>query len=105
MQMKNIPQKIYLQIGQGNEDEPDFSAFSEVTWSADKVFSNDIEFVLQQTPCSTLRELLEQKLSNAYAARDFATMAQNEAKHMKASERIKTLEEVLKLISDMSPVA
>jgi hypothetical protein len=66
MQMKNIPQKIYLQIGQGNEDEPDFSAFSEVTWSADKVFSNDIEFVLQQTPCTTqlplvteLREILK----------------------------------------------
>lgn len=46
--MKNIPKKIYLQIGEGSEDKPDFSAFSEVTWSVDKVFNNDIEFVLNK---------------------------------------------------------
>lgn len=60
--MKNIPQKIYLQIGQGNEDEPDFSAFSEVTWSAERVFSNDIEFVLQQPPVSGSLPLVDKEI-------------------------------------------
>jgi hypothetical protein len=54
----------------------------------------------------SLREELEQKLSNAYAARDFACIAQSEGKHMKASERIKVLTEIIQLLDKLQqPVA
>lgn len=102
MQMKNIPQKIYLQIGQGNEDEPDFSAFSEVTWSADKVFSNDIEFVLQQAPCSMLRELLAQMHTEEFNAFSHATEDDEMKKH---STNMKAIQLVMELIKDFKPVA
>jgi hypothetical protein len=42
--VKNIPEKIYLQIGK-DVDEGDFSAFSEVTWCKGRINSNDIEYV------------------------------------------------------------
>jgi len=43
--VKNIPKKIYLQLG---DDIPDcdFNDLSEVCWHKEKVFDNDIEYVL-----------------------------------------------------------
>ena len=51
--MKNIPQKIYLQIGEGAELAEDFSELSEedIAWSTDRIFDNDIEYSL--TPKET----------------------------------------------------
>lgn len=45
--MKNIPEKIYLQIGE-EEIEPDydFNKLGEVSWCSDKIFPSDIEYVL-----------------------------------------------------------
>jgi hypothetical protein len=42
--MNNIPEKIYLQIGEDCDDE-DFNNLSEVSWNKDKIYENDIEFV------------------------------------------------------------
>src|SRR6185312_7779555 len=41
--MKNIPEKIYLQIGDECDGE-DFNELSEVSWCKDKIYDNDIEF-------------------------------------------------------------
>lgn len=43
--MKNKPKRIYLQVGEDNGDE-DFNGLSEVTWSKDRVYDSDIEYVL-----------------------------------------------------------
>ena len=45
--LKNIPQKIYLQIGfePGEEDQEDFNSLC-VTWDKERIFDNDIEYVL-----------------------------------------------------------
>lgn len=43
--MKNIPQKIYLQIGEGCPDDVCFDELSDVTWWDEKIFDNDIEYV------------------------------------------------------------
>ena len=44
--MKNIPEKLYLQIGE-DADVNDFKDLDEesVTWSSGRVFNNDIEYV------------------------------------------------------------
>ena len=48
--MKNIPNKIYLQVGELDEnDNNDFEMLrSDVTWCADKIYKNDIEYRLKE---------------------------------------------------------
>jgi len=43
--MENAPKRIYLQVGEDNEDK-DFNDLCEVTWSIDRVYDSDIEYVL-----------------------------------------------------------
>jgi hypothetical protein len=42
--MKNIPKKIYLNLGENIEDFEDFNELGEVTWCTDKVGDGDIEY-------------------------------------------------------------
>ena len=42
--MKNIPNTIYLNLGEDLEDFEDFNELGEVTWCADKVGDGDIEY-------------------------------------------------------------
>ena len=42
--MKHIPNKIHLNIGCDPKDVEDFNDLSEVTWCADKINDNDIEY-------------------------------------------------------------
>ncbi len=51
--MKNIPDKIYLNLGIDCEpvfedENVDFKELSEVTWSQDKIGCNDIEYVRKE---------------------------------------------------------
>lgn len=43
--MKNIPNKIYLQIGDDTPKYIDFNDLDEVTWCADRISENDIEYI------------------------------------------------------------
>lgn len=43
--IKNLPERIYLNLGDGCLDDTDFHALSEVTWSEDKATDNDIEYI------------------------------------------------------------
>jgi hypothetical protein len=43
--VKNIPQKIYLQVDADGETPEDFKGL-EVTWAANRVYDTDIEYVL-----------------------------------------------------------
>ena len=42
--MKNLPERIYLNIGDEVPSDSDFRELSEVTWSEERVFDNDIAF-------------------------------------------------------------
>lgn len=46
--IKNIPTEIYLQIGAGADECGDFAALtsSDVTWHTERIFANDIRYVL-----------------------------------------------------------
>ena len=50
--MKNIPNKIYLQVGELDEnDNNDFEMLrGDVTWCTDKIYKNDIEYRLKESP-------------------------------------------------------
>ncbi len=42
--MKNIPNTIFLNLGEDLEDFEDFNELGEVTWCADKIGDGDIEY-------------------------------------------------------------
>ena len=42
--MKNIPKKIYLQIGEADKD-CDFNDLHGITWCDERINDNDIEYV------------------------------------------------------------
>ena len=45
--MKNLPKKIYLQIGEPECDDFDeIELNNEVTWCADRINPNDVEYCL-----------------------------------------------------------
>lgn len=44
--MKNIPEKIYLQVDADGELPDDFKECYEVSWSADKIFDTDLVYYL-----------------------------------------------------------
>lgn len=44
--MKNAPERIYLNIGDGVPDDVDFRDLSEVSWSEERINDNDIEYVI-----------------------------------------------------------
>lgn len=45
--MKNIPQSIWLNIGDECPNDVDFRELSEVTWSEERVSDNDIQYQRQ----------------------------------------------------------
>ena len=46
--MKNIPKKIYLNLGLDDETAEDFKDLVGVSWADEKVNSSDIEYVLKE---------------------------------------------------------
>jgi hypothetical protein len=45
--MKNIPDKIYLQIGKDVEEDADFDNLvgsADISWCEDRIYKNDIEY-------------------------------------------------------------
>lgn len=64
--MKNEPKKVYLQIGDvwdGTDPElDDFKELAEVTWCADRIWPNDLEYV----SVNTIREWMDEYLSWEY---------------------------------------
>ena len=52
--MKNIPPKIYLQVDADGETPEDFNELHEVSWCADRIYKNDIEYVLSKSNSTNL---------------------------------------------------
>lgn len=42
--MKNLPEKIYLNLGDGLPADADFRDLAEVTWSQEPTTDNDVEY-------------------------------------------------------------
>lgn len=55
--MKNLPEKIYLQVDADGETPEDFNELKGVTWCAERINKTDIEYYRSLT----LREILEKQ--------------------------------------------
>lgn len=44
--MKNLPDRIYLQIDADGETPEDFKELSGVTWCTERIYPTDIEYIL-----------------------------------------------------------
>lgn len=90
--MKNIPEKIYLQIGDECDSE-DFNELSEVSWCKDKIYDNDIEFV--QNKVSDVSAEEESEYSLLLTVKNELL----EADKLPFSERVKANREILDSVS------
>lgn len=45
--MNNVPKRIFLQVGDLEGDIEEFDGLYEVTWSADRIYKTDIEYILK----------------------------------------------------------
>lgn len=68
--MKNLPQSIWLNIGDGVPDDADFRDLSEVTWCEEQVSDGDIEYHLAPIWKSTKEEIPDGNRKALYILRD-----------------------------------
>ena len=45
--MKNIPKRIFLNVGDLEDSNIDFAELHDVTWSAERINDTDIEYILK----------------------------------------------------------
>lgn len=57
--MKNIPHKIYLQTGLENNAEmcDDFNELDGISWCADKIYKDDLQYISVDFIFSRIKEL------------------------------------------------
>ena len=67
--MKSTPNKIFLNIGT-DEKDLDFNTLSEVTWSKDRVFDSDLEFISVSFLSAEIHKMyMDEELSESNALR------------------------------------
>ena len=67
--MKSTPNKIFLNIGTDEEDL-DFNTLAQVTWSKDKVFDSDLEFISVSFLSAEIHKMyMEENVSESNALR------------------------------------
>ena len=57
--MKNIPERIYLQIDADGETPENFNELHGVSWCSDKINDNDIEYVLASSARAKEKDILK----------------------------------------------
>lgn len=45
--MNNPPNRIFLQVGDLEDSDIDFAELCDVTWSAERIYKTDIEYILK----------------------------------------------------------
>ena len=56
MKMKNIPERIYLQIGAETPKDCNFEELDEVTWCQDRISEDDIEYIRKEKVIKAFKE-------------------------------------------------
>ena len=47
IKMNNIPKRIFLQVGDLEDSNIDFAELRDVTWSAERIYKTDIEYIIK----------------------------------------------------------
>lgn len=63
--MINVPEVIYLNIGEGGDETDDFKEL-DVTWCSDRINSNDIEYVRSTSNKHKLCDVLAEISTEEY---------------------------------------
>lgn len=45
--MNNPPKRIFLQVGDLEDSNIDFAELRDVTWSAERIYKTDIEYIIK----------------------------------------------------------
>lgn len=45
--MNNLPKRIFLQVGDLEDSNIDFAELRDVTWSAERIYDTDVEYILK----------------------------------------------------------
>ena len=45
--MKNVPNRVFLQVGDLDGDIEEFDGLYEVTWSSKRIYKTDVEYILK----------------------------------------------------------
>ena len=94
--MKNLPDKIYLNLGDLTEEEYnelDFNDLSEVTWSNDDVQCRNVEYVRKDAFIKRVINFLNYKLDDVVAIQVSGTII---PRHVAKQELIEDLEKYMK---------
>ena len=61
LKMNNIPKRIFLQVGDLEDKNIDFDELRDVTWSADRIYDTDIEYILKPAKAKkSVREMAKE---------------------------------------------
>ena len=47
IKMNNIPKRIFLNVGDLEDSNIDFAELRDVTWSAERIYDTDVEYILK----------------------------------------------------------
>jgi hypothetical protein len=95
--MKNAPNKIYLQEGEDNEDK-DFNDLCEVTWSIDRVYDSDIEYVNIEESKEIAKQLIRDEIERLEQIR-YIDGTESPMKLHRIVEQLSSCRSVLRLLS------
>lgn len=89
--MKNAPEKIYLNTGYEEGEDVDFSELFEITWSKDKVFSGDLEYLSKEY----VEQAFIRRLKKLKEKQDSQTSMQIKSEYNAIMHEILVLESVI----------
>ena len=68
--MNNIPKRIFLQVGNLEDSNIDFAELRDVTWSAERIYKTDIEYILKPAKAKkSVKEMAKETNGRSRACR------------------------------------
>lgn len=69
--MKNIPKRIFLNVGDLEDSNIDFAELRDVTWSAERIYETDIEYIIKPAKAKkSVREMAKETNDRSRACRE-----------------------------------
>ena len=68
--IENIPDKVYIQLGEDVEPGTDYNDLDGLTFSSEKVFRNDIEYLRRKTVIANIKVTRNAMILDGYEEED-----------------------------------
>ena len=71
IKMNNIPKRIFLQVGDLEDSNIDFAELRDVTWSAERIYKTDIEYIIKPAKAKkTVEQMAKEANGRSRACKD-----------------------------------